>query len=129
VARILVRDTDSSRELVAAGLACHYTQYSSDPVLARAQVAARQSGRGFWLPNAQKPRCAGTAPSGESDPTARARDGTVMFHGNTSSRVYHAPFCPNYNCRNGTRPFASAQEAQAAGFRPAGDCLGENQIR
>ena len=39
------------------------------------------------------------------------------------SRVYHAPFCRNAWCKNCTPEFKTQEEAQAAGFRAAGDCL------
>lgn len=62
VARIVVgsasRAIDVSVALVSEGLACHFTRYSSDPVLARAQSDARAAGRGFWARDAEKPRCA-----------------------------------------------------------------------
>lgn len=37
-----------NEELVRAGLAWHYTQYSRDAGLARAEVAAREAGAGLW---------------------------------------------------------------------------------
>lgn len=121
VARVLVRGRDASVELVRAGLACHYTRSASDAVLARAEAEARQAGRGFWMPGASRPRCAAATatPLRQSGRDTSA----AVFHGNTSSRVYHAPWCRNYNCRNCTRVFRSEAEARAAGFRPAGDCL------
>jgi micrococcal nuclease len=130
VARVSVGRTDSSRELVAAGLACHYTQYSSDPVLANAEATARTGGHGFWLPGAQKPHCAGGPRSAERSLAATESSNVARpFHGNTSSHVYHATSCPNYNCRNCTRSFSSENEARAAGFRPAADCLSAKKPR
>lgn len=120
VARVRVHGRDASVELVKAGLACHFTRYSSDAELAQAEAEARQAGRGFWATGAARPRCA-TTPRG---PVQSGRDArAVVFHGNISSRVYHAPWCRNYNCRRCTRVFQSEAEARAAGFRPAGDCL------
>lgn len=118
VARLVVDGVDVSTQLVRDGLACHFTRYSSDATLAAAQREAQQRGAGFWAAGAQKPACAvgamkTQAPAGVAGP----------FHGNSSSHVYHAPGCTNYNCRNCTRVFASGAEAEAAGFRPAGDCL------
>ena len=46
------------------------------------------------------------------------------FFGNVRSRVYHAKTCRNATCRNCTREFKTQVEAEAAGFRPAGDCVG-----
>jgi micrococcal nuclease len=57
VARIVHDGRDSSIELVEAGLACHFTRFVNDPVLAKAQVSARAAGRGFWAANAAKPAC------------------------------------------------------------------------
>ena len=57
VARLIVNGTDSSVHLVESGLACHFTRFVNDPVLAKAQLAARTAGRGFWATGAQKPAC------------------------------------------------------------------------
>lgn len=118
VARIVVDGVDVSVALVRDGLACHFTRYSSDATLAAAQKDAQRRGAGFWAQGAPKPACAISAlktqaPAGLAGP----------FHGNTSSHVYHAPGCPNYNCRNCSRVFATGSDAEAAGFKPAGDCL------
>lgn len=118
VARIVADGVDASVQLVRDGLACHFTRYSSDATLAAAQRDSQQRGAGFWAKGAPKPRCAlaamkTQAPAGVAGP----------FHGNTSSHIYHAPGRPNYDCRNCSRVFATGSEAEAAGFRPAGDCL------
>lgn len=120
VARLVVRNRDASVELVSAGLACHYTYYSSDPVLAKAQAEARLAARGFWAADVPKPRCAAGSPPRSPAPIVTAR---AAFHGNTSSHLYHAASCRNYTCRTCTRVFASEAEAKAAGFKPARDCL------
>lgn len=57
VARVGVGGVDASVVLVQAGLACHFTRYSSDPALAAAEAQARREGRGFWADGAPKPRC------------------------------------------------------------------------
>jgi micrococcal nuclease len=126
VARISVRGQDASVQLVRAGVACHYTKYSSDAVLARAETDARREGRGFWATGAPKPRCTTVTSSALALAGGSGQNGNsngTIFHGNTSSRVYHSASCRNYNCRNCTRIFHSEAEAQAAGFTPAGDCL------
>jgi endonuclease YncB( thermonuclease family) len=43
VARVHIDDQDVSVALVHAGLAWHYTQYSNDPKLATAEIAARSA--------------------------------------------------------------------------------------
>lgn len=145
VARVRVDDTDLSEALARAGLACHYRRYSDDPALERAEGEARAAGRGFWARGASQPRCVarerqramtggaaattpepapGLAPAplrSLTSPATPAYDGRVV--GNVRSRVYHAPSCSNATCRNCTQPFATPADAQAAGYRPAGDCL------
>ena len=124
VARIKLGSKDVSVELVSAGLACHYRKYSSDPVLARAEADATSSGRGFWAAGARQPACvAREAGNAAKHQIASATDGP--FVGNVQSHIYHAPSCRNANCKNCTRPFINRAEAEAAGFRPAGDCVGK----
>ncbi len=57
VARIIADGKDTSLELLQAGLACHFTRFENDPVLAKAQLDARKAGKGFWAAGAEKPRC------------------------------------------------------------------------
>jgi endonuclease YncB( thermonuclease family) len=125
VARVVVQDAgaavDVSVALVREGLACYYTVFATDPVLARAENDARTAGRGFWAPNAPQPACAAAAATGPPPGTTRPATATV-FIGNVRSRVYHLPTCRNAGCPNCTRRFASRDEAEAAGFRAAGDC-------
>jgi hypothetical protein len=118
VARITVAGLDTSIQLVRDGLACHFTRYSSDSALATAQRDAQRLGFGFWAAGAPKPACAI-----ETLRAATPLAAGVTFHGNTSSHVFHHPSCKNYNCRRCTVLFASLNEAEAAGYKPAGDCL------
>jgi endonuclease YncB( thermonuclease family) len=133
VARITAGGQDASTALVRAGLACH--AYARDAALAREESQARASGVGFWATRARKPGCvertafsarpATPAGRGAPNPTGSAAAPRELraLRGNENSKLYHAPFCPNYNCRNCTRLFATEAEAQLAGFRPAADCL------
>ena len=118
VARVVLDGVDSSLQLVRDGLACHFTRYSSDVALAAAQSDAQRRGAGFWAQGAPKPACAVSTQKPQASPGVSG-----PFHGNTSSRVFHAPSCRNYNCRNCTAVFATQSAAEAAGFRAAGDCL------
>jgi micrococcal nuclease len=55
-ARLVVAGQDVSLELVKAGLAWHYKQYSKDPVQAKAEVEARRAKVGLWsMPGAVPP--------------------------------------------------------------------------
>jgi endonuclease YncB( thermonuclease family) len=140
VARVLASGRDTSLALVQAGLACHFTQFANDAVLAEAQSRARATGAGFWATGAAKPRCTGFAsasarsgsPASSGETASKRPEGREGgpgapvargFRGNVNSRLYHAASCPNANCRNCSRLFASEAEAKMAGFKPAGDCL------
>ena len=121
VARVRKGDNDVSVRLVRAGLACH--AYAYDAALAREEAQARAARAGFWGA-AAKPGCVTSTAFSRLDRNPRAQpEAATIFHGNTTSRIYHAPHCPNYNCRNCTQVFRSHADAQVAGFRPARDCL------
>jgi len=129
VARVIVGGRDLSEEMVRAGLAWHYTQYSVDRQLAALEQQARQQHLGLWADRTALPpwqyrkehsHSASAPPVPGVPPVAPA---SGPYHGNVSSHVYHAPGCPDYNCRNCTRVFASRQEAEAAGYRPHDACV------
>ncbi len=138
IGRVSVNGEDLSLAIVSAGLAWHYTEYSKDRTLDAAEMAARAVHRGLWSqPNPTPPwvfrrsgssraeRPASVAPPARTATGAKARpvqSSSGPFHGNVQSRVFHAPGCPNYNCRNCTAVFATREEAIAAGYKPAGDC-------
>lgn len=123
VARVLVAGKDASVELARAGLAWHYTDYSSDPVLAAAEAGARTARRGLWLdPHPSPPWVARRAP-GPASLQRSSPSVTGPFHGNTQSHVFHVVTCKNYACRNCTVVFRTVAEAEAAGYHAAGDCL------
>jgi len=48
VARVYVEGSDVSEQLISEGLAWHYTRYSSELALGRAQREARKARRGLW---------------------------------------------------------------------------------
>ena len=115
VSRVQVDGMDLSVALVTEGLAWHYTQYSDDPVLAEAEAQARVARIGLWIQS--DPVAPWEFRRGPSDAS-----GEGVLHGNRRSKVFHRPGCRNYRCQNCTVLFGSADEALAAGFRPAGDC-------
>ncbi len=140
VGRVFVNGEDLSNLVLAAGLAWHYTQYSSDRSLAAAEQSARAAHRGLWSqPNPtppwvyRRPRTR-QAPASDSVPTVRRNTPRAKpalppavaaqgpFHGNVQSHVFHAPGCPNYDCKNCTVIFATREEALAQGYKPARDC-------
>jgi endonuclease YncB( thermonuclease family) len=144
--RVFVRDRDSYGRLVAsvagpggdlgealvrAGLAWHFTRYSSDAALARLEGEARAARRGLWSQASPQPpwehRAADRASPRPYAPGAAPPD--AAFIGNVRSRLVHSATCPNARCRNCTEGFASIEQARAAGFEPAGCCLRSNRPR
>ncbi len=49
--------------------------------------------------------------------------GAGPYHGNVRSKVYHAPGCSNYDCKNCTAVFAMMAEAEKAGYRADAACV------
>ena len=129
VARVIVAGRDLSEEMVRAGLAWRYVQYSGDRQLAALEQQARQQHLGLWADRTavapwqyRREHSQGTpTPSVPGVPAATPASGP--YHGNVSSHVYHAPGCADYNCRNCSRVFAGRQEAEAAGYRPHDACV------
>jgi endonuclease YncB( thermonuclease family) len=129
VARATVGLADLSEEMVRHGLAWHYSRYSPDRHLAELEQQARRQRRGLWAdPNPVAPWLHRTesprAPP--RPPAARPRSAPSLpgpYHGNVSSRVYHAPGCRDYDCRRCTEAFMSRAAAEAAGYRPHGLCV------
>ena len=53
----------------------------------------------------------------KADPAAK-----VVYHGNKGSKVFHAPGCKDFNCKNCTEKFASKEDAVKAGYK-AHNCV------
>ncbi len=49
--------------------------------------------------------------------------GSVAYHGNQRSRVFHGPGCKDYNCKNCVVTLKSKEEAVTAGFKPHRECV------
>lgn len=126
--RVFVGPRDVNRALVEEGLAWRYERDGDgDPALADAERAARAARRGVWSTSnpvppwqwrREHPRDDGKA----APPPVPAANARGPLRGNTRSRVFHKPGCPNYTCRNCTELFLSEASARDAGYRPAADC-------
>lgn len=135
VADVVLPDgTNVSRELIRAGLAWWYRQYSKDVSLGALEEEARQTKRGLWGdPNPIPPweirhPKQGRTPSApgtlSSEPREKPDTTPIAIIGNRHSQVYHRPDCPNYTS---TAPknrvlFTSEAEAEAAGYHRARNC-------
>ncbi len=132
VSRVAVEGGDVGLEMIRGGFAWHYRQYSNDARYAAAEMDARRARRGLWQdarPTApwdyRRARSTrNSSPAGRSLLAAPADKAAGPFHGNVSSHVFHAPGCPNYDCKNCTAVFATREAAMAAGYRPHVECAG-----
>ena len=51
--------------------------------------------------------------------------GSIIYHGNRRSHVFHGPTCKDYNCKNCTVRLESYKKAVGAGYRAHGQCVQE----
>lgn len=58
---------------------------------------------------------------GDPEPAAESEEG-IVYHGNTRSKKFHAPWCYHYDCPNCTMVFTSRDEAIRAGYQPGRNC-------
>jgi endonuclease YncB( thermonuclease family) len=136
-----------NKELVKAGLAWWYCKYSFDQSLAQLEMEAREAKRGLWQDPTPVPpwvfrkwqrgqsvsrdemSCFPTMPAPGETPLAPGSTEsqeliTMPVIGNKRSGKYHLPHCSGYsqiNVENRVE-FASAAEAEAAGYIRAGNC-------
>jgi micrococcal nuclease len=141
VAVVTVDRADVGLDMIRAGYAWHYTQYSNDARYAAAEQEARAARRGLWQDRApvapwqyrlsrsrNAPAPSGTpraSPLFGAGPAAgAAAPASGPFHGNVSSLVFHASRCEYYACKNCTAVFATYEAAVAAGYRSHKECVG-----
>jgi endonuclease YncB( thermonuclease family) len=132
VSRVTVDGLDVGLEMIRAGCAWHYRQYSDDAAYAAAEQDARRARRGLWqdakpvapweFRQRRAPRASPPASRGLLATPGAAVAGP--FHGNVTSRVFHAPACLHYDCKSCTAVFASRDAAVAAGYRAHAECVG-----
>ena len=115
LAYVMLDQDNFNLELVRQGWSPYYTKYGKSQKFHQqfldAQALARKEGRPVWA--GQGKTLAASTPSSPEGP----------FRGNTASRVFHAPSCRWYQCKNCTRTFPSKDAAQKQGFRPCPICL------
>ena len=129
---VLLRDgTNLNRELVKAGLAWRYLKYSKDESLSVLEGEAREAKRGLWVDAEPIPPWEYRHPTNQLLPAQSllaaplpSADSPTIIIGNNKSRVYHRPDCPNYTATaaKNRRMFMNVEEAEAAGYRVAGNC-------
>lgn len=131
VGKVLLDGRDINIEQIKAGFAWHYKTYAREQpaedrvTYAAAETEARTARRGLW----QDPN---PTPPGEWRADAKADrwgaappEGTII--GNKGSKSYHRPDCPGYRGMTEKNRvfFKTVEEAEAAGYKRAGNCPAE----
>ena len=122
-------------ELVKKGYAWVYTKYCkirTCDTWVGYQKSAIKSKLGLWAdPHAKPPweyrasRRSNT-PQSISSTSSSSKKTTPTYggyHGNVKSKVFHAPGCQHFNCKNCTKSFSSIGAASSAGYRPHNQCV------
>jgi len=125
---------DVNIEQVKAGLAWHFKKYEDEQspedrrTYAAAEVQARADKLGLWTdPNPTQPGdWRGEVKSQRWGPPPP--EGTII--GNSNSKKYHRPDCPGYRdmAERNRVFFKSVAEAEAAGYKRAGNCPAEVSV-
>jgi endonuclease YncB( thermonuclease family) len=119
-----VSSIDLSSAMARQGHALAYTKYALDYV--SDEAVAKDSKAGAWSGSFDMPwnyRLTRTAGAAEAQRTSNAPSPNCTIKGNVrtdGARIYHLPSDPYYAKVKPENWFCSIQEAQAAGFRHAG---------
>ena len=119
--------------LLLAGLAWHYKRYSKSKRYAALELEARGKKRGLWSqPDPTPPwrwrrqnkgrRHRGPWPRSKGGAAAPGKAAAGPFHGNLKSKIFHAPGCRSYNCKNCRVVFARADQAEAEHYKGHEGC-------
>jgi endonuclease YncB( thermonuclease family) len=131
VGTIMLDGRDINIEQVKAGVAWHYKKYEDEQspadrrTYAAAEQLAREAKLGLW---------SGAKPLAPGDYRQEIKikrwgppppEGTIIGNGN--SKKYHRPDCPGYRdmAERNRVFFKTVDEAEAAGFKRAGNCPAE----
>lgn len=123
VATLQLDEQDIGEQLLRAGAVWNYAQFSQDERFAALEAEARNARRGLWGSDNPTPPWMFRAAARSGGPGGGERPVDGLLHGNTTSRVVHAPGCEHYTCRSCTASFDTLDAARAAGYRPHGECV------
>lgn len=126
-----------NHELIKAGYAWHFKNYSSSPVLSLLEEEARRERKGLWVDKDPVPPWSYRKISRnrrkqtgfnfiKQEPVLSRTQGIVpgvIFHGNVKSYKFHRPGCRSYSCKHCIEEFSSIDEAISAGYEPCKNCL------
>lgn len=140
VAIVSVRGVSLNRELAGSGFAWVYSSRNCNLPECREWKAieyeARKRQVGLWSAANPTPpwdfrHSGGNAVpvlGGEKidslidSPGEEQREGAVLYYGDIVNRIYHAPECPEYRCKNCIADFKGKRKAERAGYKPCPVC-------
>jgi endonuclease YncB( thermonuclease family) len=127
VGLVYAGDLCLNEEIVRSGFAWVYLRYCKEPVCQKwkdIENRARENRVGLWSHPDPIPPWNYRRGVREMTPkdTSSSQSGEKVYHGNTSSMVFHQPSCKYYNCKNCNAVFKTREEATKAGYRPCGLC-------
>jgi len=120
---ILPEEINLNRQLVWAGLAWWYRKRAPEnSTLAEVETMAKKARRGLWTDEAPIPpwewRKSKRLDQAESKPAKV----TIVYKGNTRSKIFHSPGCRYYDCRACTVNLETRVEAINLGYQPCKLC-------
>jgi micrococcal nuclease len=135
IAIVSIGETTLNRELAGAGLAWVYSGACTRPECKgwkALEILARQRGLGLWSTTTPTPPWDYRRSGGNALPTAQderldrpeeEREGeAITYYGDIISRLYHAPGCPEYRCKNCIADVKGKKKAEKAGYKPCPVC-------
>jgi methylphosphotriester-DNA--protein-cysteine methyltransferase len=133
VGKVFVDGKDVNIEQIKAGLAWHYKKYADEQpaadrvTYAQAEAEARAAKRGLWQDPNPTPPSEFRVEAKEERWGPAPPAGTII--GNKDSKKYHRPDCPGYKdmAERNRVFFKTVEEAEAAGYKRAGNCPREEE--
>lgn len=126
VGMLTVDGVNVNEAILKAGYAWVYTRYCRKSFCSdwqKVQEQAQAGQIGLWSdPNPTPPwEYRRGSKSGVTKKQTQIQS-TGVYHGNTSSHVFHKSGCRYYDCKNCTMNFPTREAAINAGYRPCGSC-------
>lgn len=133
LAYVIVDKGNFNLELVEKGLSPYYTKYGRsnayDQKFRHAEQTAQKKGLNIWSEKGPEDRTEEKTERWTQKKTGKKRHvyktanlETTVLHGNTESKVFHAPSCRYFNCKRCTVVFHTKEAALEAGFKPCRIC-------
>ena len=140
VAIVLINGENLNEEIVSHGHGWVYRKYCTAEYCndwLKLEETARDAQVGLWEDkNPQPPwewraehrhkngsSYGGNVSAATSSTAVAGTGGSIVYHGNLRSHVFHGPSCRDYNCKNCTVRLESYQEAVGAGYRAHRECV------